>query len=107
MPIGIRDLRCNRIWKARCHRREIARKREELVAANVDVARYPTRDRAAVRADDRIVREQLVQLVRDDLGLDRSVLARSAIAHETTPFLHTLLAFAQEAAGAPPHDERH
>ena len=63
-----------------------------------EMARDPGGDGAGIGGDDRVVGEQLVQLVGDDLRLHRRVLPRAALLHQLVPLLHALLGLLQERA---------
>jgi hypothetical protein len=93
----IGDRRRNGVGKPASHGCEVARARELLVSADVQVARNPSRDRPGVGGNDRIVGDASVQFVGNDLRLHRLIAARPSLFHEPPPFPHAALCLREEA----------
>src|SRR5437868_15339574 len=64
---GIRNGRTNAVGQAVCHGGQSAGERKLHAAAHVDVAGSPSRNGAAIGADDGVVVQQLVQVIGYDL----------------------------------------
>ena len=98
LPVGIRDGSRDRVGQAAGHRREIARAGELHVAADLQVARGPSGDRAGIGRDDRVILQEFVQLMRHHLRLHRTVGSRAALFQKLVPRLHATLRLLEEAA---------
>src|SRR3954469_15265346 len=92
------------------HARKRAGERELHVASDVDIPCSPGRDRAAIARDDRIVIQQPIQLISDNLGFHRQISPSAVLVHHLPPFFHSLLRGFQEAPVVltlEQRDERH
>ena len=98
LPARIGHRSSNRVREPVGHRGQHAREGELHIAAHFNVACRPGRDGAAVGDHDRIVIQQLIQLVRDHLRLHRHIGSRAAFLHKLVPGLHTALRLFEKAA---------
>src|SRR5437868_3906958 len=94
---GIRNGRTNAVGQAVGHGGQSAGERELHPAPHVYVACSPSRNGAAVGADDGIVVQQLVQVISYHLRLHGAIEPRPALFHQFAPGVHSLLCGLQEA----------
>ena len=96
LPTGISDRRANAVGQPIGHRCQRARQRKLHGAADVHMSRSPCSNRAAVRRDNGIVVQQLVERVRNNLRLHGHIFARAAFFHQLKPALHAFLRLLQK-----------
>jgi hypothetical protein len=90
-PLGMRELRRDRVRHARPHRRERARKRRHHPPPQLEIAREPVGGGAGVGGEDAVVGETRRKLPEDELRIDRVRRLLRAIGHQVPPVLHRLL----------------
>jgi hypothetical protein len=88
------------------HRAERAGGCELHAATDLDVPSRPGRDRAAIATNNRIVGQELIELMRDDLGFHRKVRPTRALFHEMIPLLYPSLNAVEKSALRLALDER-